>query len=87
MEEKKLKWISVNERLPEAEKEVFVYGQEKPQEYGNGLKCLFPPITRVWLCKRAETPSQHTDGNGFLRLYGYGIYEITHWFPVPTFEK
>ena len=74
-------WISVEERLPKLGEHVFVYGELDPSFDG----IIFPGMPSnkfVWINKRIKK-SQHTDGNGFLRLHLRGHLSISHWLPIP----
>lgn len=74
------KWISVGERLPVPGEHVFVYGVLDKSFDGVVLGYIKP--RDIWITKRIK-PCQHTDGNGFARLKGYGHFAITHWLPIP----
>lgn len=67
-----LKWISVEERLPDIDEEVLVKASH--------TKYAFPDV--MFVNKRKEN-SQCTDGNGFFRLWDYRDYAITHWWYIP----
>ena len=83
MEVTENKWISVDERLPEPGVHIFVYGVLDDSFAG----IVLGNITHraVWITKRIK-PGQHTDGNGFARLWGYGHFAITHWLPIPKVD-
>ena len=74
-------WISVKEQLPEPGVHVFVYGELDPAFEGT----IFPGMPNnkaVWITKRIQQ-SQHTDGNGFIRVHLRGHLAISHWLPIP----
>ena len=85
-----LEWISVEERLPNEGVQVWVLGvldESVPVCSCNGESLTDDrrPM-QMWICKRTEK-NQHTDGNGFLRIYPYGQFVITHWFPIPKLNR
>lgn len=71
------KWISVEERLPDMDEDVLVMAHmpDNDNQY-------LPP----YFCRRIES-KEHSDGNGFMKIYPMGCCVITHWFPVPDFIK
>lgn len=75
MNKSDVKWISVEDALPEIGEEVFVVGH-----YSNSPNFLAPIFTN----KRSEN-SNVTDGNGFYRLSDHENIIITHWFYFPEF--
>jgi hypothetical protein len=83
MEQIENKWISIGECLPEPGVYVFVYGVLDESFQG----IVWGDIRRrdIWITKRIK-PGQHTDGNGFARLHGYGHLSITHWLPIPELD-
>lgn len=70
-----LKWISVEDRLPDVDEEVLVRAEH--------TKVSLPNVRFV--NKRVEN-SRYTDGNGFLKFWDYRDYVITHWWYIPKFE-
>ena len=74
-------WISVEERLPELGEHVFVYGELDPA-FDGVIYPGMPPKKHIWISKRIKQ-SQHTDGNGFMRMYLRGHLAISHWLPIP----
>lgn len=72
MKQVSLEWIDVEERLPELDEEVLV--RAKHTRYN------FPDV--MYVCKRG-VDARYTDGNGFLRLWDYRDYAITHWWYIP----
>lgn len=78
-------WISVEERLPDLNEQVFVIGQIgdtlTPVRNSDGTVTYRKPI-KIWITKRIDG-DRFNDGNGFLRIYPHGGDEITHWFPIP----
>lgn len=68
----KCPWISVEERLPEAEEEVLLYNSHSVQHYETG-----------WLRKKkGDNNSKWVVSNGFVE-----DDDITHWMPIPNLPK
>lgn len=68
------KWISVKERMPEAEQEVLVYAV--------GYAFGFEGDTVMAI----TCPSMHRNGSMYWRSpwqYFQSDYKITHWMPLP----
>ena len=90
MDLENLEWISVEERLPDEGVHVWVLGvtdDSVPVCYADGEDHSNDPRRpmMMWTCKRTKK-DQYTDGNGFLRIYPYGQFVITHWFPIPKLD-
>ena len=67
-----LKWISVEDSLPDVGDEVLVRAEH--------THYAFPPA--MFVNKRSDN-SLYTDGNGFFKLWDYRDYAITHWWYIP----
>jgi hypothetical protein len=80
----KQQWISVGEKLPKLREQVFVLGQldDSIPICSSGNEAPKQKPLNIWITKRADC-ANYTDGNGFIRLYPYGQFIITHWFPIP----
>lgn len=65
-------WISVKDKLPEPEQEVFLYDRDSIKHYAIG-----------WLRKKkGYCKSKWFVTNGYVT-----DENITHWMPIPTFDE
>lgn len=71
-------WISVEERLPLNGQRVIVFAKSKLRDPHISICTFYQQCREDMMREKRSTPRQ---------MWSRGIYEVTHWMPLPEPPK